>query len=67
MKKVGSLPEESFREVWRGEKMKSIRSYIHAGKCSCFSQCDQMPSLVARYPWRLGWDVAKSYFMGSGE
>ncbi len=67
MKKVGSLPEESFREVWRGERMRAIRSYIHAGKCSCFSQCDQMPSLVARYPWRLGWDVAKSYFVGSGE
>jgi len=67
MKKVGSLPEESFREVWRGEKMKAIRDYIHAGKCSCFSQCDQMPSLVARYPFRLGWSVVKSYFMGSGE
>jgi MoaA/NifB/PqqE/SkfB family radical SAM enzyme len=62
MKRVGSLPEESFREVWRGEEMKAVRRFIHAGRCSCFSQCDQMPSLVARYPFRLGWEIVKSYF-----
>lgn len=62
MKGVGTLPEESFGEVWRGEKMRAVRKYIHAGKCSCFSQCDQMPSLVARYPFRIGWAVVKSYF-----
>jgi MoaA/NifB/PqqE/SkfB family radical SAM enzyme len=67
MRQVGSLPDQSFREIWRGEKMKAVRSFIRAGKCSCFSQCDQMPSLVARYPFRLGWAVVKSYFMGSGQ
>ena len=67
MRQVGSLHEESFREVWRGEKMDEVRKYIHAGKCSCFSQCDQMPSLAARYPFRLGWSVLKSYLVGIGQ
>lgn len=67
MKQVGTLPDQSFREVWQGEKMKAIRKFIHAGKCSCFSQCDQMPSLVARYPFRLGWEIVRSYFVRSGK
>ena len=71
MKQVGTIPDESFQEVWKGEKMKAIRGYIHEGRCSCFSQCDQMPSLVLRYPFRLAWEILKSYFgkwgMGNGE
>ncbi len=67
MRQVGTLPEESFREIWRGGKMQAVRRFIHAGRCSCFSQCDQMPSLVARYPFRLGWEIARSYLRGSGQ
>jgi MoaA/NifB/PqqE/SkfB family radical SAM enzyme len=61
MKKVGDLALESFDEIWQGEKMSAIRRFIHEGKCSCFSQCDQMPSVVVKYKWRLGADLVKSY------
>jgi MoaA/NifB/PqqE/SkfB family radical SAM enzyme len=63
MKKVGDLAVESFDEIWQGEKMWAIRKFIHEGRCSCFSQCDQMPSVVVKYKFRLGADIVKSYFM----
>jgi len=62
MKKVGDLAVESFDEIWQGEKMRAIRQFIHEGRCSCFSQCDQMPSVVVKYKFRLGVDIVKSYF-----
>ena len=66
MRRVGTMPEESFRKIWRGDQMQAVRRFIHNGRCSCFSQCDQMPSLVARYPFRLGWEIGKSYFRNWG-
>jgi len=62
MKNVGDLASESFDEIWQGERMRAIRKFIHEGKCSCFSQCDQMPSVVVKYKFRLGADIVKSYF-----
>ena len=64
MKKVGTIPDEKFGEIWQGEKMDSIRSFIHQGGCSCFSQCDQMPSLAAKYRTRLAWEIMKSLIRG---
>lgn len=61
MKKVGDLAVESFDEIWQGEKMSTIRRFIHEGRCSCFSQCDQMPSVVVKYKFRLGSEIIKSY------
>jgi MoaA/NifB/PqqE/SkfB family radical SAM enzyme len=46
MKKMGEVFKESFESVWISKDAKRIRNFINEKRCACFSQCDQMPSIV---------------------
>lgn len=45
-KKMGNIRKNSFDEIWQSEEMHNIRQFIKKGKCSCFTNCSQVPSLV---------------------
>jgi MoaA/NifB/PqqE/SkfB family radical SAM enzyme len=53
LKPVGDLSRQSLEEIWWGEEMAKIRRFMISGKCSCFSQCDQMPALVLEHKREL--------------
>jgi MoaA/NifB/PqqE/SkfB family radical SAM enzyme len=45
-RKIGSIREESFDRIWSGKKMKETRQFIKKGTCPCYTNCNQIPSLV---------------------
>jgi len=53
LKPVGDLSRRPFEEIWLGEEMRRLRRFMASGKCACYSQCDQMPSLVLGHKWDL--------------
>lgn len=53
MKPIGDLSRRRFEDIWLGEEMRTIRRFMATGKCACYSQCDQMPSLVLGHKWGL--------------
>ncbi len=57
MREIGDLAEDGFDAVWNSRRIKNVRNFIRKGRCSCFSQCDQMPSLLMKNKMRLVWLV----------
>lgn len=46
MQEMGDVDENSLKSIWLSDNAKKIRKFINAKRCACFSQCDQMPSIV---------------------
>ncbi|MFQ6010365.1 MAG: SPASM domain-containing protein, partial [Candidatus Aenigmatarchaeota archaeon] len=43
---LGNVREKPFNEIWLNKESKRIRKFIKKGKCACFTNCNQIPSLV---------------------
>jgi hypothetical protein len=44
--KIGSLRENSFREIWFSQQARSLRASIAAGKCHCTNEVFLWPSIA---------------------
>ncbi len=62
MRKIGNIQESSFELVWTSDNAKKIRRFINEKKCACYSQCDQMPSIVLGNAIKILGKVIRSYF-----
>ncbi len=62
MRKIGNIQESSFELVWTSDNAKKIRRFINGKKCACYSQCDQMPSIVLGNAIKILGEVIGSYF-----
>lgn len=60
-RKLGSLRESSFKDIWFGAEAKEARKLIRSGKCHCWTSCEcktalknlVYPSLIGRAQNRL--------------
>ncbi|HLC44109.1 MAG TPA: radical SAM protein [Patescibacteria group bacterium] len=51
-KKLGSLRENSLREIWSSVTTKKTRQSICKKKCpNCWTVCEAQPSYLMRWPW----------------
>ncbi len=49
-RKLGNIREHSFDSIWQSKLMAQTRRFIKRGKCPCYTNCNQVPSLVfAKY------------------
>lgn len=54
--KLGSLREQSFRELWWSKKAKEVRKLIKNGMCpNCWTPCEAQPSWVMNFGLLRGW------------
>ena len=43
---LGNIRERPFNEIWLGDRAKKFRKFIKKDSCACFTNCNQIPSLV---------------------
>ena len=54
--KMGSLKENSFKEIWWGKKAREVRKLIKNGKCpNCWTPCEAQPSWIMNFGLLRGW------------
>lgn len=61
MKEIGDVSDRGFDAIWKSRAINDIRKFIRRGECACFSQCDQMPSILVNNKVRLMWLVLRTY------
>ena len=59
-RKVSSIRKESFDKIWQGKEMKDIRSFIKQEKCSCYTNCNLLPSIVLSGIPRIMYMITKA-------
>lgn len=52
---IGSIREDSFRQIWQSKKAKSLRKKIVKRECFCTHECVLFPSLIAHPLSFLKW------------
>lgn len=57
--KIGNVRELSLDEIWYSSLAKKVRKKVKEGKCTCFTSCDLMPSIIT-----CGWYEVLSEYLG---
>lgn len=61
MRRLGNMREDTIESIWYSKETQKFGDFINKRKCHCYSECDQMPSILLFSPHKIIAGIIRSY------